>query len=149
MLRKASLKDVPNIRKLVNRCASGGTVLPVGIYDVYESTRDFTVYEEDRRVVGVCSLKIVWEDLAELRSLCVEENYRGKAIGSQLVNAILLEAKELELKKVFALTTSPVFFSKLKFTEIDKGTLPHKIWHDCVKCIKFPNCDEVAMIHHI
>jgi len=124
-------------------------LLPLGIFEIYDSLRDFILYELDCHVVGVCSLRIVWEDLAEIRSLVVDHPYRGKKIGSHLVEYEILEAVGLGIEQVFTLTTSPVFFSKLGFDEVDKGSLPHKIWHDCVKCVKFPNCDEVAMIKRV
>lgn len=94
-------------------------------------------------------MRVVWEDLAEVRSLAVDHAYRGMKIGSRLVEYEILEAVGLEIERVLTLTTSPVFFSKLGFAEVDKGSLPHKIWHDCVKCVKFPNCDEVAMIKKV
>jgi len=149
IIRKATIRDAARIKELINECAKDGSLLPLGIFEVYDSLRDFILYEMDSHVVGVCSLRIIWEDLAEVRSLAVDQAYRGMEIGSQMVEYEISEAVHLEIERVFTLTTSPVFFSKLGFDEIDKGSLPHKIWHDCVKCVKFPNCDEVAMIKKV
>jgi len=99
--------------------------------------------------VGAASLHIVWEDLAEIRSLVVSEEYQGKGIGAKLVEACLKEAKELGIPKVFVLTTSPNFFKKLGFIEINKQELPQKVWADCIRCSKFPECDEIPMIKEI
>jgi amino-acid N-acetyltransferase len=96
-------------------------------------------------VVGTVCLHICWEDLAEVRSLAVAEDQGGKGIGRQLVQACLDEARQLGLKRVFALTYKPGFFEKLGFHTIEKSELPHKIWGDCMKCAKFPECDEIAM----
>jgi amino-acid N-acetyltransferase len=96
-------------------------------------------------VVGVCALHICWEDLAEIRSLVVREEERNKGIGLKLVKACLDESRVLGVKKVFALTYEPEFFGKLGFEKVDKAVLPHKIWTDCLKCFKFPDCDEEAM----
>jgi len=149
VIRKASVKDASQIKHLVNQCAEDGAVLPLGIVDIYDSIRDFTVYEKGSKILGVSSLKIVWEDLGEIRSLAVESAHRRNKIGSQLVKSEIAEAGELGIEKVFILTTSQLFFMNMGFKEIDKGSLPHKIWRDCVKCIKFPNCDEVAMLRNV
>jgi amino-acid N-acetyltransferase len=97
-------------------------------------------------IYGVCGLGICWEDLAEIRSLAVSEDAQNKGFGSQLVAACLDEAKSLGLSRVFALTYVPGFFKRFGFTEVDKGVLPHKVWADCLRCHKFPNCDETALL---
>ena len=117
--------------------------------ELYEHLRDFFVVEGSSPkspIVGVCALGICWEDLAEIRSLAVAQDHQGKNYGSQLVEICLQEALSLGLKRVFTLTYEPDFFSKLGFKEIEKSTLPHKIWADCIRCAKFPDCDEIAMM---
>jgi len=146
MIRKAALTDTPAIHKLLVGFAKDGLVLPRSLAEIYESIRDFHVCEQDDHVVGVVALSIYWEGLAEVRSLAVASGYGGRGIGRDLVFACLHEARELGLKQVFALTYQPVFFSRLGFREIEKSELPQKIWRDCMKCAKFPDCDEIALI---
>jgi amino-acid N-acetyltransferase len=140
------ISDVRHIHKLVEVFANKGEMLPRSLSDLYENLRDFYVYEVDGRVIGVCALHICWEDLAEIRSLAVLEEHGRRGVGTRLAKACIEEAMELGLKKVFALTYKPSFFEKLGFHEIDKMKLPHKIWGDCLKCAKFPECDEIAMV---
>jgi amino-acid N-acetyltransferase len=99
--------------------------------------------------VGICALHICWDDLAEIRSLAVQEEVRNKGMGAKLVRACLEESKSLGVKSVFALTYRPDFFERLGFKKVDKAVLPHKIWTDCLKCVKFPDCDEVAVVKEL
>ncbi|HIE32433.1 MAG TPA: GNAT family N-acetyltransferase, partial [Thermodesulfobacteriaceae bacterium] len=85
-------------------------------------------------------------DLGEIRSLVVSEEFHGTGIGAELVKACLSEARDLGLSRVFVLTVAPGFFEKLGFKLIEKSELPHKVWGDCIRCPKFPECDEVAMV---
>jgi len=144
-LRKAILQDSVGIYSLINAYAKEGLLLPRSLNSIYENIRDFWVYEEDGQLIGCCALHIVWEDLAEIKSLAVAKNMRGKGIGTRLVQACLMEAKELGVKRVFVLTYSVDFFEKLGFYTIPKENLPHKVWGECINCVKFPSCDEVAM----
>lgn len=148
-LRKARLSDVGRIHQLISKNAQKNLMLPRALSELYEHLRDYQVAIEDGNVVGVCGLTICWEDLAEIRSLAVEEDFRNRGIGKRLVESCLKEAEEIGIKRVFALTNSPSFFLRLGFSEIQKEELPHKIWADCVKCPKFPKCDEVALIYKI
>lgn len=146
MIRKAKITDVRHIQKLVEVFANKGEMLPRSLSDLYENLRDFYVYEAEGKVIGVCALHICWEDLAEIRSLAVVEEHGRRGVGTRLAKSCIEEARELGLKKVFALTYKPKFFEKLGFHEIDKMGLPHKIWGDCLKCAKFPECDEIAEV---
>ena len=147
MVRSAKISDARPIHKLLLQYARDGLVLPRSLSDIYECIRNFYVFEgEDGAVIGAVCLQISWEDLAEVRSLVVAEQASGRGIGRQLVDQCLDEAKEIGLQKVFALTYKVTFFEKLGFHEIEKSELPHKIWGDCVKCAKFPECDETAMM---
>ncbi|SHK44027.1 N-acetyltransferase [Thermocrinis minervae] len=145
MVRKALLKDVIDIYTLVNSYSKDGILLPRSLNSIYEHIRDFWVYEKDGRVVGCCALHIVWEDLAEIKSLAVDREQKGMGIGSALVNACIEEARSLGIKRVFVLTYATEFFEKFGFSIIDKSSLPHKVWGECINCVKFPSCDEVAM----
>jgi amino-acid N-acetyltransferase len=147
--RKAVISDIKEIQKLVNEFARKELMIPRAINELYENVRDFVVAEENGTITGVCALHILWEDLAEVRSLAVRKEHHRLGIGKQLVRRCLSEAKALGIKRVFALTYQPLFFKKLGFTDTDKASLPQKIWGDCVRCPKFPECDEHALIIHL
>lgn len=147
MLRKAQIGDVKEIQKLLTTYASKGEMLSRSLSELYEALRDFYVEVDDNgRILGAAALHIVWEDLAEVRSVAVVEDSGRKGVGSSLVNACISEAQLLGLKRIFCLTYKPDFFAKFGFILVDKSTLPHKVWGDCIKCPKFPDCDENAMI---
>lgn len=145
-IRKSSISDAKHIHKLVNDFARKDEMLPRALNELYESIRDFIVFEENGTIKGVCALHILWEDLAEIRSFAVMQEYQRQGIGKKLLMKALKEAKDIGIKKVFALTYRPDFFKKLGFKETDKAKLPQKIWGDCLKCHKFPECDEHAVI---
>jgi len=149
MIRKAKLKDVKEIQRLIKLYSSRGDMLPRSLSELYDHLRDFFVSIRNRKVVGICALHICWEDLAEVRSLAVEEEARNRGVGAKLVEACLKESKELGVKRIFALTYRPEFFEKVGFKIVDKAVLPHKIWTDCLKCVKFPGCDEIAVVKEI
>lgn len=149
MIRKARISDVKDIQKMVEVYAQRGEMLPRSLSELYDNLRDFYVYEEKGEAAGVCALHICWDDLAEIRSLVVAEGHIKKGIGKKLVIRCVDEAREFGIKRVFALTYQRAFFEKLGFHEIDKAQLPHKIWGDCLKCSKFPGCDEIAMIKEL
>ncbi len=149
MLRKARIGDVRTIHRMINLSSEKGEMLPRALMDIYGSLRDFFVYidEDTDAVVGTCAMNIIWENLAEVRSLFVDENCRRKGIGRQLVEACISEAITLQLYRVFTLTYKKEFFGKLGFQPVDPKTLSEKIWSDCFRCPKYPDfCDEVAMI---
>ncbi len=147
MLRKAQIGDVKEIQKLLTSYANRGDMLSRSLSELYESVRDFYVeVADDGRILGAAALHIVWDDLAEVRSVAVAEAVGRKGIGSMLVNACIDEARNLGLRRIFCLTYKPAFFGKLGFLLVDKSTLPQKVWGDCIKCPKFPDCDENAMV---
>lgn len=146
MIRKAQIGDVKEIQKLLTTFASRGDMLSRSLSELYEALRDYYVAVEDGKLLGTTALHIVWEDLAEVRSVAVSEEVGRRGIGSQLVLASIAEAREIGLKRVFCLTYKPDFFAKFGFRLVDKSELPHKVWGDCIKCVKFPDCDENAMI---
>jgi amino-acid N-acetyltransferase len=145
-VEKATLKEVSQIQKLVNSYARKGFLLPRSLPDIYESIREFFVVKDGSEVAAAGALKIFWEDLAEIRSLAVDEKYRGQGLGRELVDACFREAMELGVKKVFVLTNTPEYFSRLGFYSVDRKDLPQKVWSDCLKCPKFPDCDEVPLM---
>ncbi|MDF1535930.1 MAG: N-acetyltransferase [bacterium] len=148
-LRKARMDDIPRIHSLVNEFASQGEMLGRSRSELYEGLRDFFVVEEDGIVLGCSALHINWEDLAEVRSLAVVPELQGKGLGKVLVKACVDEARDLGVARVYALTYRPEFFEKLGFKRVDKDSLPHKVWGDCLKCPQFPNCDEDAVLMEV
>lgn len=149
MLRKASIQDIKKIHGLVNAAAGKGEMLPRSLGELYDNMRDYFVYEDKGEVLGTCALHICWEDIAEIRSLCVAEGSRKKGIGRMLVDICINEAKSMHIPKIFLLTYQDGFFAKCGFKIVDKRKLPQKIWSDCIRCPKFPECDEIAMMKHI
>ena len=149
MLRKARIGDVKTIHRMMNISSGRGEMLPRSLMDIYGSLRDFFIYVDEAcpAIIGICAMNIIWENLAEIRSLYVEEAYRNRGIGKKLVEACISEAITLELFSIFTLTNRPEFFKKLGFNEVDRSTLSEKIWSDCFRCAKYPDfCDEIAMI---
>ncbi len=149
MLRKAEIRDMKEVQKLLTFYANRGEMLSRSLSELYECVRDFYVVEEGGKLLGVCALHVMWEDLAEIRSTAVREDVGRHGIGTRLVTACLDEARQLGLKKVFCLTYKPNFFGRFGFKVVDKSELPHKVWRDCLNCVKFPDCDEIAMILEI
>lgn len=147
MIRKARMADVKAIHELIAEYARKGDMLPRALADIYENLRDYFVFLGDGgELVGSAAIHIMWEDLAEVRSLAVREGKMRRGVGTQLVEACISEAIVLGIARVFALTYKPEFFEKLGFHVVDKSELPQKIWADCLKCSKFPDCDEVALV---
>lgn len=148
MIRKASINDVRSMHGILTHYAAKGLLLGRSLSDLYAQLRDFIIVEDDttHAVVGTCSLRICWEDIAEIRSLAVREDYHGRDLGRKMVETCIKESRDLGLKKLFVLTYVPAFFEKLGFNPVDKSILPHKVWGDCIKCVKFPDCDEEALI---
>ena len=149
MIRKAKLDEIKEIQQLIRLYSPRGGILPRSLSELYDHLRDFFVFIRNRRVIGICALHICWEDLAEIRSLAVEEKIRRRGIGEKLVKACLEESRRLGVQRVFALTYQSDFFERLGFKKVDKAVLPHKIWTDCLKCVKFPDCDEVAVVKEL
>jgi len=148
MIRKARISDVANIHQLLSTFAKQGDLLGRSLSELYDNLRDFYVYQDGDHgpVIASCALHICWEDLAEIRSLAVVEDFQRRGIGRSLVEACVSEAITLGIYRIFTLTNRPDFFMHLGFIKIDKATLPQKIWSDCIKCYKFPQCDEVALL---
>jgi amino-acid N-acetyltransferase len=138
---------VPEIHKLVNSFAGNGQMLPRALSEIYENLRDFYIVRDSGEVVACSALHISWSDMAEVRSLAVAETKHAKGIGSLLVRACIQEAKELGIPRLFCLTYRPGFFEKVGFKQVDKALLPRKVWSDCFRCPKFPNCDESALVY--
>ena len=146
---KARVSDVPQMHKLINSFADKGEMLARSLSEIYENIRDYFVIRRGERVIACVALHVSWSDLAEIKSLAVVEDYQKQSIGDQIVEVCLKEAKELGISTVFCLTYKPVFFEKCGFSQVDKMELPQKVWGECYRCPKFPDCDEVALIYHL
>ncbi len=148
--RKARLKDIPKMQALVEKDVKDGVILARSDDEVASNIRSYIIAESKDKIVGYGALHIHSPRLAEIRSLIVAPNYRGEGIGANIVKEALKEAKSLGVLEVLVLTYLPEFFKSLGFVEIDKESIPeHKIWTDCIKCIHFPNCNEVSLIYPI
>ena len=148
MIRRATLRDVKSIHRLIAEQAQSGHILARAMSELYSQVKDFIVSEDDGsgEIVGCGALQIVWEDLGEIRSLAVQTEYQGQGVGTALIEALLEESGQMGLSKVFVLTYRPELFQRLGFALMDKSLLPHKIWADCIRCTKFPECDEIALV---
>lgn len=145
MLRKATISDVETMKQLINNYAKQELMLAKSLGELYEHIRDFYVYEENGEIIGCCALNVMWVDFAEVLSLAVNPKFNKRGIGSKLLAACLEDGLALGVKSVFTLTYAPEFFEKNGFARVEKTSLPHKIWVGCIKCPKFPECDETAL----
>ena len=150
-LVKAKLSDIPAMQALVAEKVKDGTILNRSEDEVATNIRSYVLAKEGEKLVGYTALHIHSPRLAEIRSLIVDEAYRGQHIGKRMVEFTLEEAKALGVgEDVLVLTYLPEFFEKLGFKEINKEVIPeHKIWADCIKCIHFPVCNEVALVYKV
>ena len=145
-IRSAKISDVKAIYSLISDHAEQDKMLFRSMADIYENLQTFTVAEQNGDIVGCCALQIIWSDLAEIKSLAVDESKKGTGIGKALVEAAAEKAQKLGLPKIFALTLEPIFFEKAGFEVVTKESLPMKVWSDCARCPKQQNCDEIAVV---
>ncbi len=145
-IHRAKILDVKAIHALISSYAERDRMLFCSMADIYEKLQTFSVAVVDGSVVGCCALEVIWSNLAEIKSLAVDETKKEKGIGRMLVTAAIEQAVRLGVPKVFALTLEPDFFEKLGFKIVEKETLPMKVWSDCAKCPKQQNCDEIAVV---
>ena len=148
-VRSAKISDAKAINALINSYAERDRMLFRSLADIYENLQTFIVAELDNNIVGCCALEVIWADLAEIKSLAIDEAYKGKGIGRMLVDAAVEQAVKLGVPRVFALTLEPAFFEKSGFEIVKKEALPMKVWSDCARCSKQQNCDEIAVIKSV
>ncbi len=145
--RKAKMSDIEIMAKLINHYADKGLMLHRTIPSMYQRIREYTVVEqEDKTLVGVGGLHVLWKDLAEVCSLAIHPNHVKNGLGAALVDKLIEECTCLGIEKIFTLTYQPEFFERCGFARINKEELPQKVWTECINCPKFPNCDEIALI---
>ena len=145
-VRQATMRDVDAMLEIINEYASKGMMLPRTKLSVCENLQSFVVAHDGESVVGVAGLHILWEDLAEIRSLAISERAQGMGAGKKLVLHLVEQCRMLGIKRVLALTYQKAFFEKCGFWIVAKESLPQKVWKDCINCSKLPMCDEIAMI---
>jgi len=148
-IRNARIPDAKAICSLINYYAEHDKMLFRSMAEIYENLQTFLVAERDGRLIGCCALEVIWSDLAEVKSLAVAAEERGKGVGLALVTAALDQARQLGVPRVFALTLEPKFFERAGFTVVKKEELPMKVWSDCARCPKQDECDEIAMIRDL
>ena len=146
---RARVTDANSMHRLISHFADKREMLPRALSEIYDGIRDYFVVRKGGRVIACAALQVTWADLAEIRSLAVDEQEQNQNIGSLLIQACLDDAKELGIPRVFCLVRKPAFFEKHGFQLIDKKELPQKVWAECYRCPKFPDCDEVALICHL
>ena len=145
-VRPAAISDVPTILHLLEIYSAQGNLLPRTMNELYRHLRDFFVIETDGKLAACGALEIFTEDLGEVRSLVVDDVFKGRGLGRLLVERLAAEARAIGLRRLMALTYVPEFFHKLGFQTVPKDTLPEKVWSVCVKCYKFNRCDEIAVL---
>ena len=145
-VEKAKIQDVPQVHRLINYFADKDEMLARSLSEIYENIRDYFVIKQGEQVIACAALHVCWSDLAEIKSVAVAEDSQQQGIGAQLVDACIKEAKLLGIPTVFCLTYRPAFFEKFGLSQVDKMELPRKVWTECYRCPKFPDCDEVALV---
>ena len=146
VIAPARLQDVPGMQALIKKFADRNEMLQRALSELYENLRDYYVARVGDRVVGCAAVHTVWEDLAELKGMAVDEDFQGLGLGQKLAEACLRDAAEYGVRKVFTLTLRPGFFEKVGFTTTDIAGLPQKVWGECYRCPKYrTSCDEIAM----
>ncbi len=148
-VQKASMRDIPKILALINSYAANGIMLPRTEFEMSENIRDFSVAYEGERLLGCGALHFYTPTTAEVRSLAVLPAAKEQGIGRAVVAGLEGEARENDLESIFAFTYVPPFFKKLGFAEVERGELPLKVWKDCLRCPKFHNCDEIAVLKRL
>jgi len=146
IIRPAKVMDAKEIYQLVEYYANNKKMLHRSLNAIYENIQEFTVLECENKVIACGALHVSWEDLAEIKTLAVSGEYQRQGIGRKIVTYLQESAKNLGISKIFVLSFSPAFFTKLGYKIIPKETLPQKIWRECVNCHLFPDCGEIALL---
>ncbi len=153
--RKATIPDVDGMSVLINEYASARIMLARGPLYLYQSIQDYRVQTlpdkntGEEAVVACGGLHVLWEDLAEVRSVAVHPDLQRKGLGRAMVHHLIDDARRLGVRHVFTFTLAEGFFRSLGFTAINRDEIPPVVWSECSKCPKFYKCDEVGMMLHI
>ena len=145
-IRRAKLEDIPGIAGVMADYVLQGALLPRPVSELYQCVREFHVAVKDGEVVACAALRLLWDDLGEVRSLAVRPDHHGQGLGAALVHEVLNDARALSVPRLIALTREVPFFERCGFTVVSRDTLPRKVWTDCVRCPRRHACDEVAVV---
>jgi len=153
-IRKATVADVKGILQLINGFAAGNLMLPRGPRNIFENIRDFVVAAEPStdpeqgytNIIACGALHVLWENIAEVRSLAIHPDYQSKGLGRKIVDFIKKEAVDLGVKRIYTFTLAEEFFLQIGFVPKEKEDLPAKLWDECSRCPKYFKCDEVGMV---
>ncbi|MBV9297152.1 MAG: N-acetyltransferase [Acidobacteriaceae bacterium] len=148
-VRKAAMRDIAPMLSLINSYAAKEVMLPRTEFDLSENIRDFSVVYQGEALLGCGALHFYTPKSAEVRSLAVLPASTHQGIGRMVVEALEKEARSHDLNAIFAFTYVPQFFAKLGFAEVERGELPLKVWKDCLRCPKFQDCDEIAVLKRL
>jgi amino-acid N-acetyltransferase len=133
-IRRARTSDVRAIRALVDTYTTDRRLLSKATVTLYESLQEFWIAaDEQDRVLGCGALHVMWEDLAEIRTVAVDPAVRGRKIGHKIVSRLLDVARELGVSRVFCLTFETSFFGSFGFTEIDGAPVPHAVYEQLLR----------------
>ncbi len=133
LIRPAQTSDVRAIRGMVDAYAPNGRLLSKATVTLYEDVQEFLVADSSDEVVGCGALHVMWEDLAEVRTLAVHPDYRRSGVGSKILSAQLERARNLGIKRVFCLTFETEFFSQHGFAEIEGAPVEHAIFEQLLQ----------------
>ena len=146
IVRQATNADIDSIHRLLVHYAEMGNLLPRSKQDVEQNLNNFYVIGEPDHILACGALEYFTDELAEVRSLMVDEKAKQKGYGKLIVEQLITISQQNNIKRLMALTYVPEFFHKLGFITVSKDIFPEKIWGICVNCYKFKNCDEIAVL---
>jgi len=132
-IRPARTSDIKGIRQLIDSYAPQGRLLSKETVTLYESVQEFTVAVEGDQVVGCGALHVLWEDLAEVRTVAVAENLRGKGVGHQILDSIIVRAQAIGVKRIFCLTFETKFFGRHGFEVIEGTPVEPEIYKELLR----------------
>jgi amino-acid N-acetyltransferase len=134
-IRRARTSDVRTIGRLVDDNVDSGRLLAKATVTLYEDVQEFWIAERpgDREVIGCGALHVLWEDLAEIRTIAVRADCQGEGVGHRLVEALLGSARELGVRRVFVLTFAVGFFAGCGFKSIDGTPVSHEVYEELLR----------------
>ena len=135
-IRQIKISDIEKVLLLINNFVEKYSLLPVNKDFIFEHLNNYYVIDNKKKIFGVGFLRIYNKNLAEIRSLAIDTTYQGKGLGKKLVHFLIKKAKNIGIKKVLALSTTPEFFTAIDFKIVNKEIFPEKIWLDCQYCTK-------------
>ena len=143
---RPQITDVEAVKELIDAYSADGITIPRSYNYLYQNLRDFIVCKAGDEIAGCCSIHLVWEDLAEVKSLAIKKEFQNRGIGARLVKKCVLDAKGFGAARIYALTKAPQFFEKLGFKRAAREDLPTKVWGECINCMRYYKCDETAVV---